>query len=714
MERGAGKVGSRRDDIQGLRAIAVLLVVLYHAGVPWLPGGYVGVDVFFVISGFLITGGLIAELRRDNSISWLDFYARRAVRILPAACLTIVGVLLLSWLLLPKIRWESIAHDGLASLLYVQNWRLAETSTDYLTGNQAESPLQHFWSLAVEEQFYILWPILLTLVLIPAAIRRRLSLRRRRGFPPAALSERYLTVAPIVVFLLVAVPSLWWSIHLTPRDPSAYFATTTRVWELALGAGLAAIATQTARAPRLLAALLGWAGLAAVIAAGVLYTEETVFPGYHALLPTVGTALIIAAGGAGRWGPAGVLSLRPFIFVGDLSYSFYLWHWPLLVIAAVRIDNFGQQEGLIVAALSLIPAWLSTRYVEVPLLRLGKRDDVRPVATRVGLVTTAAGMVSVIALVWAVWPPTPTGQPTLAAARQQSDGPNDDAERAPLGAEVLADEPRNDPDGAAVDRVEAMLLTPEQARSSVAGCSAKVEESGVKRCGYGAVGGDLEIALVGDSHAAQWATALDLIGEENDWSITEYTRQSCPLQRGTPAFGGTRYDKCAEWARDVEETLLAERPDLVLVSSLDQGVYTSNGDLSVDAAIDGTVQTWEALQDAGLEVMVLGPTPYPEIDIPDCISANMTSLTRCAVDRDDASRGGTVLTTAAERTGVPVVELFDAICPGDVCAPVIGGIIVYADTNHVTSVYAETMAPRIENQLSRGMRGLGIRGLRSS
>lgn len=285
-----------RGDIEGLRAIAVTLVLLYHAGAPLLPGGFIGVDVFFVISGFLITTLLVAEMRRGGAISIAGFYARRAKRLLPASSVVLVTTGLLTWLLLPRIRWEAVAQDLLASGLYGVNWTLAGRSVDYLSQADAPSPVQHFWSLAVEEQFYVFWPLLLlvaTLLVRPrwgSASSKRVFLRGR-----AEHGDHSLTKPLMLAMTVIAVPSFAWSVYLTHGDPGpAYFVTTTRVWELAIGGAVAILAVQLSRMPKWVAAPLAWVGVAAVITTALLLTKDVPFPGSVAAIPVLGTAAVIA------------------------------------------------------------------------------------------------------------------------------------------------------------------------------------------------------------------------------------------------------------------------------------------------------------------------------------------------------------------------------------------------------------------------------------
>src|SRR4051812_43798713 len=372
----AGEKDGFRGDIQGLRALAVLLVLFWHARIPGVTGGFVGVDVFFVISGFLITGMLVGRLRRTGRLSLVDFYARRVRRLLPAAGLVLAVTLVLTALFLPRLRWTSTAWDVLAANLYSVNWRLAGQATDYLAQGSAPSAVQHYWSLSVEEQFYLVWPLLLIFAAFWA--------RRRRQRLGLALG---LTMAAVLVV------SLGWSIYLTRVDPSrAYFVTTTRMWELALGGLVAVAMAQLARLPKYAGATLGWLGLGAIAVSALTFSGGTAFPGSAALLPTVGAAAILASGGGrgGRLGPALLFDTAPLRVIGAWSYSIYLWHWPLLVIAQTRFGPLPVPAQMAIAAFSFLPAWLTYRYVENPIRRNRRLQASAVRALGMAAVVTAA------------------------------------------------------------------------------------------------------------------------------------------------------------------------------------------------------------------------------------------------------------------------------------------------------------------------------------
>src|SRR5215211_3671310 len=369
-----------RDDLQGLRAVAVLMVALGHAGVGFLKGGYVGVDVFFVLSGFLLTGLLLSTAAKHGTVSLMDFYARRARRILPAAALTLVATSLAAYLLLNVVRAKQAVLDSLAASLFVANIHFAKHGTDYFAQDEPPSPVEHFWSLAVEEQFYLFWPAALSFVLFGTFLGRR---SRQR----AHVIDRDAVRRLLVVVLIAAAASLAWSIHYTDRNPTGgYFSTMARAWELAIGAALAIgtsrliganHASRFVRASCALRATMGWAGIVAIGIAGVAFSSSTPFPGSAALLPTLGTALVIAAGigsdkpklGVGR-----VLAVAPMRYIGDRSYAFYLWHWPVLIIASEYVgDELSLKSNLLLVTGAFLLSMITYAVYENPIRRMQMR-----------------------------------------------------------------------------------------------------------------------------------------------------------------------------------------------------------------------------------------------------------------------------------------------------------------------------------------------------
>ncbi|MEV5051576.1 SGNH hydrolase domain-containing protein [Arthrobacter sp. LAR12-1-1.1] len=687
---GGVKKSGFRPDVQGLRALAVLLVLVYHAGATVFPGGFVGVDVFFVISGFLITGILLKEAASSNSISITGFYARRAKRILPASTLVLIVVAAATFFILPRTRWDDTAWQIMASAFNVVNWLFAGSAVDYLNNDEAASPVQHFWTLAVEEQFYLLWPLLLAGCLFLAGGRSR---RQRRRRVDSVKFKRWATIA----VLAVTVPSLGFSAYYTAANPgAAYFVSTTRLWELGIGAMVAIFAPQLQRLGGNTSRLLGWGGLAAILMAGVSYSSSTPFPGVAACVPTLGAAAVIIAGmgGRDRLGVGRILSVSPATRIGDISYSLYLWHWPMIVIGTYLLGQLQLHQGLLIVAASFVPAYLSYRYVETPLKDFQQSDGDALQVGAVAILVTAVMAVGIMVL------PKPAEQgvyvPPVA-----SPGSAVSAPVALVGAELLAKDPSV---GEPKDVVDAFMPSALEAANDNPtvykdGCHQAVTEVEPEACTYGKSGADYRVAVVGDSHAAQWVPALTRLAKENAWQVDSYTKSSCPFV-GTPimAEGNTRvYDECTTWNSNVTKALTGpERPDLVLVTGQS---YQTTGEQSF---AQGLESAWTRLREASVPFAVLMDTPRPGINVPECVSTNPQSLTKCAVDREKAmANGSAVQREAAGAMGkVEEVDMTDSICPGTRCAPIVGKVLVYRDSNHLTATYSTTLGPALGARLA--------------
>ncbi|MDI1465296.1 acyltransferase family protein [Catellatospora sp. KI3] len=670
-----------RGDIAGLRAVAVGLVLLYHAGLPFLPGGFVGVDVFFVISGFLITGQLLNEVDRTGRVSLAGFYARRAKRILPAAAVVLMAVAVAGRLLLPRSVWEDTGGDIVAAATYILNWRLADRAVDYLAGDSAASAVQHFWSLAVEEQFYIVWPLLIIVALLAARVLRRV--------PARVLISVGLTVG--------ALASLAWSIHYTAGSPQrAFFVSTTRMWELALGAGLALAAARTARLPRKLALVLGWAGLAAVTAAAVLITENTPWPGYAAALPTLGAGAVIAAGAAaGRGGPVALLGTRPFRWVGELSYSLYLWHWPMLVIATAYWDGLSVQRGLLVAAASVVPAWLTYRLVENPMRYARSVSRSPRLALSLGGNMTLAGICAGLVLAM-------SGVFAAGAA---------DTPRNPIGAGVL---PQTGITERNIKMQESFayiypdpLKAANDAPDSASVCFQEADPAEIIWCTYGNPQGRTKVALVGDSKMDQWLPAFQAIAAQNDWQVDIAFKAACPFTTAPALSGGDAakpYTSCTQWNATLLRELEQRRYAYVFTSSGTAKAAAADGTASAQALADGMREAWTRLDGVGTKVVVVANNPSPTVKMIDCVDRNRSKLSACSFDwqrhaQDEAFRTQQLALSAAPK--VKLVDLFDFICPTLRCPAVVGNAMVYRSGSHVTATYVKTLTPFLADALRK-------------
>jgi peptidoglycan/LPS O-acetylase OafA/YrhL len=690
----------RRRDIEGLRAVAILAVVLYHAGVGLTGGGYVGVDVFFVVSGFLITALLWRELAETGGVSFSRFYARRARRLLPASALVIVATVWATWRWLPPLQTPAVAKDGVASALYVVNYRLAAASTGYLQAVTAASPLQHYWSLSVEEQFYVLWPALV--------------------FAVATLGRRRSPAAAVAALLLVGVVSFAACVWLTDRSqPWAFFSLPTRAWEFVAG-GLVALGVSRLRpVPSRAAAALGWAGLAAIVWSVVTLGSTTAFPGMAAAVPVLGTAAVLAAGSMcdGR-GPARLLSSPPLQAMGRVSYSWYLWHWPVLIVGAAMTGwalTTWEGLGLVVAAGGL--AALTTIVVENPVRysRYLMRQPRKSLALAGGLTLTTAAC----AVAFARPPATLRGDAGRTAA---APGPITTPVRRSRAAGRAARTAAPTPTGAALSAAAAAAaravhgsiaardvpanLTPplqdahgDKAAPFVDGCFDGFRDTAVHRCRYGSSNSDARILLFGDSHATAWFPSLTPVADGRGWQLENLSKATCPPLSApvwSPNFG-RHYWECDAWRAAVLQRLAKERP-MVVVLGFNRNYGPAYGIQEYGPQwLTGLTDMVTTLRSLGSRVVVIGPVPRMPSDVPDCLSAHLNSITDCepplAQAMDTAGIGAE--RAAVEKAGGYYLDVRPSFCDASRCAVIVGNLLVFRDQNHLTTAFATWLSPLV-------------------
>ncbi len=672
-----------RPEIQALRALAVLTVVAYHVWPEIMPGGFVGVDVFFAISGFLITAQLLREMDARGTVSLWGFWARRARRLLPAALLTLLVCAAGTILLVPQLYWPQFLTEIGTSTAYVQNWQLAADAVDYLAAENRASPVQHFWTLSVEEQFYVFWPLLI--LLGTWASRRRLAIAG--------------------VLLAVTGLSLWYSISETAANPAAaYFVTPTRAWEFGAGGLLALLGTR-ALLPDGLRALLSWAGLAAIGYAGVAYSAATAFPGWAAALPVGGALAVMYAGmPAAGWAPSRLLALRPAQFLGDVSYSAYLWHWPLLVFAPFAIADLGTVElRVAVPLLTVALAWVTKVLVEDPVRRSQWLAAQPRMTFAMGAAATA-----VLALVLA-------GGTTHVEAQIRK------AER--VSSRVAADVPRcfgaaaRDPARPCESRKLRRKVVPlpvAAADERNAPCEDFRTEHMVSVCDFGVTPARAArtVALVGDSHASHWRAALDVVARERNWHGLSMTRTSCAFSTVARVIPEPTRAECVRWVRRLPR-VLRDHPeiDTVFVSAITgSSVRAAPGQSVFAAEVEGFRDAWRSLPDTVRRIVVIRDTPRITSSTVDCIDRAIGARRRpglaCAVPRSAAlARDPQVVAARGMRSPeVHAVDLSDVLCSARLCYPVIGGALVFKDLHHFTRVFAETLGAPLGRELSDASR----------
>ena len=684
-----------RPDIEGMRAIAVTLVVLSHAGIPGLAGGYVGVDVFFVISGFLITTLLLGELRRTGTVSLARFYARRATRLLPASTLVLLVTVVASWLWLPATRFKSVSLDAIYATFYGINWRLASEGVDYLNADAEPSPLQHFWSLAVEEQFYLIWPLLLLIFALTWGRRHNVE---RRG--------------PVVVALaVVVVASLLVSItQTTSAAPWAYFGAHTRAWELGIGALVAVGAAALSGLSRPLAAGLTWAGLAAVVVSAVLYDEQTAFPGFAAALPVLGAAAIIAGGCASpRGGAVTLLGTWPFQQIGKYSYGWYLWHWPILMIVPHALGVEATITlNLVLAAVSLVLAVASYHLVENLVRNQAwlKRKSIRGLALGLGLSAAAA----MVAQVGALHPPKlATGAPAVNTAQAVASAADPEAEIRRIISESTSvkELPSN--------------ITPKVEKAKwnepayyKAGCHLNFVTVGVDNpCMFGDPNGTETVYLFGDSHAAHWYPALNDIAQKRGWKLMVRTKSACqaPVVRTFSPILKRPYDECMQWRDQVLAEIKQTKPMMVVMSSNGNdsgGMVDDDGNKIQKPRAELNLlwaETWAAtfreIKSPQTKLVMIEDTPWPGQDAPACLAEHAKNMPRCYRPTQHSiafADRRVVVAEAARAHGVTVIDATPWFC-AESCPMVVGNILVWKDNGHITTKYARMLAPLLEAKL---------------
>jgi peptidoglycan/LPS O-acetylase OafA/YrhL len=669
--------------IQGLRAIAVLLVVVYHFWPGRLQGGYIGVDIFFVISGFLITGQLTRELERTGRIRLPSFYAKRARRLLPASILVLIFSAIATLVILPLSSLGENLREILASTFYVENWSLVVSSVDYLAASNDATTVQHYWSLSLEEQFYILWPLML--LGATALAIKFWSGRRWRAL--------------ILVVAIATVLSLAFSIFYTQTSPAqAYFNTFTRAWEFGAGAILALLPRFRPR-QAWLSNVVGYAGILTLLATGYLYDKATPFPGYAAILPVVGTMAIIVAHRRDNWWDAGrVLSWRPVAFIGDISYSLYLWHWPLIVIAPF-VPGWGLSfvNRVALFLFCFLLAWLTKRFVEDPARSWTFLTSRKPRIT-FGFMLAAMALSCAFVLTTSV-----VQQPKYDAAASQlastvadppacfgaASGPTDGL--API-------EPCVNPDLATELIPSAGFGNAD--RPSNPQCLVTLNDSTLFPCHFGSDDPSApRVALIGDSHAYALLDSFIALAKQNGWNLTTYIKGGCPWTTTPLAARDAFAISCDQWRAHLTDELAKEKPfDIVFTAALtDRTVPNTADDEKISTA--GYTEAWKQVLDEGTPIMTLVDNPSWEDDPNKCLRIS-ASTSDCAEPRSEGLQKIDPIASAARAakaagSDVTLLDFSDTYCSSTECFAEVGGANVYRDQDHLTRTFASTLGPFI-------------------
>lgn len=647
-----------RPEIEGLRTVAVLLVAVYHIWFGTVSGG---VDVFLLLTGFLITGSLVRAMEREGRIGFAAFWARLARRLFPAASVVLAGVLVGAFLLQPRSRWSETLSEVIASGLYYVNWHLSFGAVDYMAENSAASPVQHFWSLAIQGQFYLLWPVLVTAVAFAA---RRFGFSLVQGMTAATAA--------------VTAVSLGYSVWITSAEPAwAYFDTGARLWELALG-GLLAMVLPHVRVPAGARVLMGWLGLTALVLCGLMVADRLAYPGYASLWPTTAAALVILAGTTGsRFGADRLLTWRPLTAFGGTAYPLFLWHWPVLVFylevtERVRPSLVG---GFYVLGTSLVLAFATTWLVEGGVERLARRRT-----TPAWSLALAAGFLAPVMAGATLW----SGE--LAAQQRLRAELSTDVNSYP-GAAVLVNREL-------AEGVPSLPVYPDTAnaaevtRDDTQGCNTPIPSSELYPCEFGADEAEYTIALVGSSHSRHWYRALRRIAEDNGWRLVLLTKNACHFSAEPQLRGGSEYTECTEWNDNVMHYLDQRRPDAVFTTATRTVPDSRTGREHV---VDGSVERWHQMEKLGIDVIAVRDTPRFSFDVPECVDR------RGADDCTEPRSHSLEDTFPVEHLdsvpkNVAFLDLTPYLCPEDQCVTVLGNQLMYYDTDHFSYSFSQSLA----------------------
>jgi peptidoglycan/LPS O-acetylase OafA/YrhL len=639
---------SFRPDVEGLRSVAVLLVVGCHCGISWCTGGFVGVDVFFVLSGYLITGLLATEYRATSRINLPRFFARRARRLLPAGSLVLVATALAAVAIFGPQEIIFTGRAARAAGLYMSNVFFDRSASDYFAPNVDANPLLHTWSLGLEEQFYLVWPLLIL-------VAHRGPHRSQRS-----------------VWILGAVTALSFmcSVYATRLAPTvAFYELPPRAWEFAAGGLLALLPVSRASVGTSWAVACGIVGIAVILGTGVLVKGGAGFPGWIALFPVAGTLATLFAGAkVPQRGISAVLSAKPLQFIGARSYSWYLWHWPFVVFAGILFPGITVGGKVVAAIASLLAATVTFSFVERPI-----RENTY-LSTRSGLSLGVAASATLL---------------TIAAS----------CSLILFGRQVMLDQKFQSITAATTDIADISLKA----------CWSQGPSGEVRTCVFGASGAPRTVVLFGDSHAIQWFNPMRTAANMETWRLITVLRPGCAASDINPHRLSTATDVCKEWRTRAIEKIVAIRPSAVVMASYNGATlrgFGTEAPIFTEEIRLGTRRTLDKLSRAGVPIVVLRDTPLPPFDIPACVARRELPQRHAGESCDfDASAALNEAAFSAERAAadglanVYFLDLSDLICPGSSCPATQHGQLIYRDNNHLTGTFAETLAPTVRTRL---------------
>lgn len=711
-----GRKKDFRYDIGGLRGLAIIIVVIGHvferSGLLKWPDWidtfvnyaayqldkvpvdldvihiHGGVDMSFALSGYLITWLAIREFIKYGRMHMKAFYGRRARRLLPAATLVTLATLAASYYWLSPLRLREIAGDAVATSLPVPllNYWLGYQATDYFaTDHVATTPFQHYWSLNVEEQFYLVYPALLLLALV---IGRKIGRLR-------------LTVG--IMLAVIVVVSLTWSIIQTDTNyPMAYFGAHTRAWELALGALVAVAQPLFKRLPQAIAAALSWFGLATVLVT-ICIIENYPLPGFAVGGPVLGVLMVIAGGEARpRRSAEMVLRFKPLQYIGKISYQWYLWHWPVLIIlpAVFDIETLQLADAIGVLVVSFILAALTWHFVDTPIRKRKDMDEKPGKAIGMGVHLMIAALVASLVTMFVAAPSTTANPRASAPSANPSASTGDNNGFTPL---TTPERPVSELPNLIAEATQLKKLPTDiegllpniNKLDGLDGCLTLYEVIEPDPCPIGDQSASKTVVMLGDSHTTHWKQAMDAIGKKHRIKVVTYTKQSCPAEPYVhiDTSRKSRYTQCEKWREIAYKQIEALRPMAVIFSSR---VWD---DLTAEAVTQAT----KRFTAQNIPVVALGNTPRPAERVPDCLAQYPDNVQRCTMDRTEATNEPELREArkqASVAAGALYIDPMDWFCTNTKCPVVINNMLVYFDAAHITRTYADWVSPKLDAALA--------------
>ncbi|MFC8801302.1 acyltransferase family protein [Promicromonospora sp. NPDC057138] len=663
-------------ELHGLRGLALALVVAFHLFGNGRVSG--GVDVFLVLSGFLATGSLLRRAE-GRELRLGEHYGRTFSRLVPPALLVLVATAALAWWVMPRGTWVQTGREILASALYYVNWEMIWGQLTYGAAGPQTSPLQHFWSMSVQGQFFLAWPVV---VLIVVALART-----------ARISARGLLIV-VVAGTTAASYAFAQELHALDQ-PVAYFHSWARFWELGIG-GFLALVLPWLRLPGVVRPLLGWAGLGLVVSSGFVLDGGALFPGQWALWPVGGALLVLlGSGGPAAWGPRGLLQVAPLRFIADISYALYLWHWPLLIAylhytGLSRVDWIG---AALILTTSVVLAWLTTKLVADPAQRFREAfGGVRALVAAAACVSLVAG--GTVAAVTAL---ERQDAQLLAAAEAAADAAGPSQYPGALALSPAYSEPV--PGDLAIQPAPAVAAqdlpdvdTEDCIQENVVTAGSDVPLTCTLT---GGPEPDHTVVMVGDSHIIQWVPAMAEVGRQENWQVQLMARRGCRLAAPTGPLGpASSTDMCWSWRVNALAALEQMRPDAVVVIG-SRTSTTAPG----DTVIPAEARAWRRLAAAGIRVVTIRDNPRFGFDVPACVEQHPDGV-GCARSRTDVYSPVNPVVTAK---GVPPsavhLDLTRSICGLRLCEGAVGNVLIYRDDNHMTATYSATLTRPLHNAL---------------